>query len=161
MSVIDTLITDRNQTDINALDALEAKIKANTATVSEVAEYALGRHRAGYNATDMNRVGSAIRYLADTLNTYGYSVTVNPKTDYAQDDGFLTPEQLDDYLEQVKIIRGVILLPPETPDVPPDMLGLTLEEANDIERILVEIDTMLQNMKATWVYSGEVYAGEV
>lgn len=33
--------------------------------------------------------------------------------------------------------------------------------ANNIEKILVDINQLLINMAADWFYSGEVYSGEV
>lgn len=44
---------------------------------------------------------------------------------------------------------------------PPDSANdLTWQEANDIEKILVDVDELLTRM-AAWFYSGELYAGEV
>ena len=48
-----------------------------------------------------------------------------------------------------------------TPNVPPDMEKLTYQEANDIEQILTDIDRLITNMTFAWVYSGDLYSGEV
>ena len=56
-----------------------------------------------------------------------------------------------------------------TPEVPPRILatainsndGLTYTWANDIEQILMDIDVLLTNIAAGWLYSGEIYSGEV
>lgn len=39
-----------------------------------------------YNASDLNRVESWCRYLADELNRVGYNITITTKTDWVQTD---------------------------------------------------------------------------
>ena len=39
-----------------------------------------------YNATDLNRVESWCRYLADELNNRGYSITITTKTNWTTSD---------------------------------------------------------------------------
>ena len=48
-----------------------------------------------------------------------------------------------------------------TPPVPNDMEKLTYQEANDIEKILEDIDRLLTDAAQAWFYSGDLYAGEV
>ena len=36
-----------------------------------------------------------------------------------------------------------------------------VEVVNDIEQILLDINQLLNNMAAAWVYSGEIFSGEV
>ena len=48
-----------------------------------------------------------------------------------------------------------------TPQAPADMLGLTWEEANAIESILLAVDEAVTRMSQAWYYSGDLYAGEV
>ena len=67
MSVIDTLIFDRTQADVDRVYALKQKILTGgltSLTAEEKAEY-MGGMRGAYNATDLNRVGQAVSYLAD------------------------------------------------------------------------------------------------
>lgn len=71
MSIIDNLITDRNQSDVDALRALLARGKANW-TAEELAEFNLARSKGAYNATDLNRVTEAMDYLNERLVGYGY-----------------------------------------------------------------------------------------
>lgn len=161
VSIIDSLITNRNQSDITAQEAIEAKIKAGTATAAETSEYYLGKSKGSYNATDLNRAGEAINYLAGLLNQNSYPVTVSPKTDWVKSDN-PTPEQLTNYLDQVQAIRDVLPVFDNTPTVPDDISeNMTLEEANDIEKILSDVDALIKNMMSAWFYSGEIYSGEV
>ena len=71
MSIIDTLITDRTQADVDALQALYAKPKAMW-TAEEWDKFLLGDYRGAYNASDMNRVLDALDYLAVRVTEFGY-----------------------------------------------------------------------------------------
>ena len=71
MSIIDNLITDRSQSDVDALRALLSRGKANW-TAEELAEFNLARSKGAYNYTDLNRVTAAMEYINERLNGYGY-----------------------------------------------------------------------------------------
>ena len=71
MSIIDTLITNRTQADVDALQALYAKPKAMW-TAEEWDRFLLGNYRGAYNASDMNRVLDALDYLAQRVTEFGY-----------------------------------------------------------------------------------------
>lgn len=119
-----------------------------------------GTEKGSYNASDLNRVGSAMVYLRDRLNENGYSIEISPKTDWREID---TPVDSDMsfYLGCLGTLRGVFAMPSGTPDVPATMNGLTYTTANNIEKILETIDQMLTlAINALW-YSGELYSGEV
>lgn len=159
MIVIDTLVTDRTEADLKELEALFDRPMSQW-TAEELAWFDETKSKGAYNCTDLNRVGKAILYVADLLNGYGYSVHVSPKTDWAIGD-IPTPAQLQLYLACVSTLRAVLEVLPTTPEVPADMEGLTVQEANDIEQILKDIDHLITNMTAAWFYSGDLYAGEV
>lgn len=129
MSVIDTLITDR---DINTF----------------------------YNASDLNRVGEAIQYIADKIYALGYEIHVSPKTNWVEADIPL-PNQMAHYLEDLRTIRAVLSQPQRTPPVPPDMEKLMYTEANDIETILSITDSLIEWMVSIFFFTGDLFAGEV
>lgn len=137
MTIIDTLVTDRTTADTARRDTLAAK-GWKAMTTDERVEW-LSDIKGEYRATDLNRVGEALLYLMDRLNGYGYVVTITPRMDWAIGE-IPAPADLKHYLDDVATIRAVMELPPTTPDVPPDMDRLTLEEANDIERILAAVE---------------------
>lgn len=153
------LITDRTQGDVSRVTALAAKVSAGTATEAEKTEWFTDL-KGAYNASDLNRVGAAVAYVAGRLTGYGYSVTVSPRQDW-QDSDIPTPESMTAYLADVAALRAVLTVAADTPEVPKDMERLTWQEANDIEQILVDVDELLTRMAAAWFYSGEIYAGEV
>lgn len=84
---------------------------------------------------------------------------LDPYTWYEEDTP--TATQMARYLQNVAALRGVLELPEDAAQVPADMVGLTLAEANNIESILDMLQTWIINMQAAWFYSGDLYSGEV
>ena len=113
-----------------------------------------------YNVTDLNRVGVAVQHVADRLRTIGYAINIAPKTDWTIGDIPRTA-QMERYLQDVGTIRAALALGAIAPAVPSDMDDLTAEEANNIERILLDVEDAITRIAAAWYYSGEIFAGEV
>ena len=152
------LITDRTQADVERVRQLAQKGFGNM-TADEKTEWLNGL-KGAYNASDLNRVGAAVAYVAGRLTGYGYAVNVSPRQDWQGAD-IPTPESMTAYLADVAALRAALTVAAGTPEVPEDMDRLTWKEANDIEKILVDVDELLTRMAAAWFYSGELYAGEV
>lgn len=151
------LITDRTQFDVDRVNALAKKGWANM-TEAEREEWNNGL-KGAYNCTDLNRVQSAVRYLQDRFASAGYFVELSDaKTWTLQDTPSL--DDMAEYLADVRAIRGVLALFETTPNVPDTMVGLTYIKANHIEQILLDVDRLLSNMIANFVYSGEIFGGE-
>lgn len=153
------LITDRVQADVDRVAQLAARISAGTATAAEKTEWASSL-KGAYNASDLNRVGAAVAYVAGRLNGYGYAVTVNPKQDWTGND-IPTAGQMAAYLRDVAALRGAIAVMDSTPPTPDSANNLTWQEANNIEQILLDVDELLTRMAAAWFYSGEIWSGEI
>ena len=75
MSIIDTLITDRSQADVAALRALAALGWDNMTPAQKAAWSA---SKGAYNATDLNRVGEAMDYLAALMDAAGVNPDYTP-----------------------------------------------------------------------------------
>ena len=131
------LITDRMKADVNA-----------------------GNAKGSYTASDLNRVGAAMNYVADRLTSQGYAVSISPKTDWQPSD-WPTPQTMEQYLDDLNELRRQFAVMESTPKVPADMVCLTVDEANDIEKILEDIDRLLTNAAQAWFYSGDLFSGEV
>lgn len=164
MSILDTLITDRTQADVDR--AVYLLKKGKDMTPEELAEF-LGPLKGFYNYTDMNRVETAVGYLAlllvqapAYLRQYAsdlgvawdalYDVPYDPddysiistKTDWANGD-IPTHLQMVRYIGNIKLIRsaidsGSIAYIPDTMD------KLTFRIANDIEQLLVDVGSALE-----------------
>lgn len=137
MSIIGTLITDRTQADVDARNG-----------------------KGTYNASDLNRGAAAMNYVAGRLESAGYDTHISPKTGW-KDDDWVGPAEQAVYLGYLAELRSQFAMMQTTPPVPNDMEKLTYQEANDIEKILEDIDRLLANASQAWFYSGDIYASEV
>lgn len=170
------LITDRTEADVARAQALAAK-GWDAMTDAEKAEWS-GNPKGAYNISDLIRVTAAMEYLTDLLRGYGYNVDYQPVSithaDGTTDGTWLetdepTYSQLERYRLNVAAVRAVLSMLPTTPDTPARIVassvgatdGLTWSGANDIERILEDVEQLINNMAAAWYYSGDLYAGEV
>nr|DAL52020.1 MAG TPA_asm: hypothetical protein [Caudoviricetes sp.] len=131
-----TLITDRTLEDVAARN-----------------------EKGSYNATDLNRVGAAVKYIAERFSGYGYAVSVSPKADWSESDT-PTASQMETYRGNIASLRAVIAVMAATPETPETMRALNYVKANNIERILQDLDTLITNMEQAWFFSGDLYAGE-
>lgn len=166
MSSIESLITDRTQEDVERAEYLNSLWVYDEAagglywsgTTEELSEWSSDL-KGTYNASDLNRVGSAVEYVAGRFADYGYSVDVSPRKDWSMGN---IPREADmvKYLSEVEQLRSLVSVLPTTPETPGDMECLTVVEANNIEQILVDVDEVLETMITTFVPCGEAICGE-
>ena len=174
-----TLVTDRTQQDVAYVKQLIDKLVTGTATDAEKAEWNSFTLKGAYNHTDLNRVTAAMEDLKSRLEGYGYAVPryqrievphpsadgeIEPPVDeydpylwYEFD--WLTPQTMTVYLLNVSAIRAVLDVMESTPQVPNDMVGLMVKEANDIEVILLDVYRQINIMPTTFIPCGEALCG--
>lgn len=111
-----------------------------------------------YNASDMNRVAAAVTEIAAELNSAGYTVTVNPRT-YAESD-IIRRSDFAAYLSNVQTLRDAIAVRASTPELPAADAKLDFVGANNIEKILADLDELLGWMKYSQKYCGTFAAGQ-
>lgn len=156
MSILDTLVTDRTQADADLAAELAAK-GLDGMTPEEVTAYLAGL-KGAYNAADLNRVTEAMEYVAERLQGYGYDVKLHPAGVWTV-SGIPSPEDMEAYLSGLSSLRGALPVTQAAPKVPPDMEGLTWREANDIERILLDVDEMLTKTAAAFRHCSAAVCG--
>lgn len=150
--------------------------------------------RGAYNFVDLNRVGEWVKWLHDRFHELPLlvdayrvnhliapdpiyllpydekTVIVDPKLDWVMEE---TPSQaeVERYLSDLRLLRSVIALPADTPAVPADLSRMIIGEANDIEKLLLIIDTAITALHAykdslvdravlSLIYSGETFTEE-
>ena len=143
------LITDRTQTDVDRAKQLAAK-GWNNLTDDEKHEWSSGL-KGAYNYTDLNRVEQAVAELADDLG-----LVLATKTDWTERD-IPTQTDISRYLANIRAIRAVGAPKASTPSTPTKMSKMTYSLANNIEKILSDI----QETSAAMPRCGEIYCGEV
>lgn len=156
------LITDRSQADIEELLTILSK---EDQTEEELIQLAQTSYKGAYNETDMNRVTTAAEFLSDSLYSRGYVnpyVPVNPEPgrDYWVKEDKSTLEQSEGYVSNVKRIRETFPFVPDLPEAPSDMQSFTFQEANNLEKILVQVESMFQWMDKSYLMAGEAMCGE-
>lgn len=115
-----------------------------------------------YNAADLNRVKSACIEIAAALNAAGIPVTLTTWTRATWTLANIPTEtDLEVFLENVGKLKAAI--PNASPAVPASYAYLTYEKANDIEKILYEVEKALNNMLSifpragVWTSGGVIY----
>lgn len=142
---LDDLIFDRTQSDADRVNYL-ASLWQNgtfTGTTTELSEW-VSDLKGAYNASDLNRVGSAVEYLTDTLYSMGYNVPTVPKDDWTETD-IPVQSQMDIYINNIQLLRDI--LPYVAPDAPETAAGLSYQSSNNIEEILYTLESVLLAMK--------------
>lgn len=135
MSVIDTLVYDRTQTDADEKN-----------------------DRGTYGSADLNRVGEAVAYIRDLFLSYGYSITVSPRTDWTPAD-IPRRSEMSVYLRNIRALGELIVFDRNPPELPMQMDGLTWQRANDIEKFLALLGVAAEKIPASWYQSGQVESG--
>lgn len=116
-----SLITDRTQQDVDAVNP-----------------------KGYYAASDLNRVGHAMEYLAEVIRGYGYAVDVFVKTDWTDED-WQTPSEMRQYLSNLNRLKAVFSTPVELPE---NTEKIGYQDANNIEQLLLVIDETITRVVA-------------
>lgn len=152
------LITDRTQEDV----ARHAELKAKgwqSMTAEEKSEWQTSL-KGGYNYTDLNRVESAVEYVAQKLTEAGYIVIPVIKKNWKVTDK-PTLEDMKRYMQNVSDIRKALATFSTTPNAPTTEQKLNYQMANAMEQILIDVDDLIGRMIAAYFYSADLYSGEV
>lgn len=150
------LIYDRTAEDVERALALAKKAEAGTLTDAEKTEWLAGM-KGCYNAADMNRVEAAVQTLAAELNAAGYTVEIIPQS-FAESD-IIRLSQWRKYLANVQALRDAYTALSTTPELPQPTDKLGIEGANNIERVLADIDMLINGMKSIYRKAGTFTAG--
>lgn len=183
------LITDRTQADVDYVTRQAQKWQNGTLTDEEKTEFLSGL-KGAYNATDLNRVESAVKFVNDyidglqseldsTREEHGVAedsfwiLAINPlvltvKSDWAMSD-LPTESDLERYLDNVDKLTDRI---PIEKNLPVSVANnLDYAGANEIERsIRAEFDAaqaletymkqLIVNTALGFIQSGEIFGGE-
>lgn len=143
------LITDRTQNDVNRVKELAVKGKTGTWTEAERSEWLAGM-KGAYNYSDWNRVETAVSEIASMLG-----VSLETVTTWSEKSIF-TEADANRYLANIRKLRTACSGLSITPATPSSMHRMTFATANDIEKILVDMETVIYS----WTRCGEAYCGE-
>lgn len=131
-------ITDRTDDDVAQVKALALKAKAGTWTEKEQAEWAAGM-KGALSYMDYNRIENGIQEIASILNA-----SVSVKIDWDV-NGYLTVSDASRWLSNIKAIRSLCSGKNDTPEIPTSLNYLHYTIINQVEKILLDIETIANN----------------
>lgn len=131
-------IIDRTDDDVAQVKALALKAKAGTWTEEEQAEWAAGM-KGALSYMDYNRIEGGIQEIADILNA---SVSVKTNWDV---NGYLTASDASRWLFNIGAIRSLCSGKNNTPETPASLNYLHYTIINQVEEILLDIETIANN----------------
>ena len=112
-----------------------------------------------HNISDLNRIEEWCAYLADLLNSYNYKINITAKTNWQLTDT-RTVAQLERIRKNIALIRSTYSNIPRDITVPSNLSPINITKANDIEKILYDIDRIISEMESYFIYSGVSNAGQ-
>lgn len=152
-------VTDRTEGDVGRWKYLRDKGWPNM-TTAEQNEW-LGYMKGRYSHVDLNRVETAVQRIASLMVKMGYlAATPSVKTDWSA-DAIPTNAAMQRYLGNIRTLRNAISVYPDTPAAPDVSQRMSYTVANDIEKILMDIEYILTTTTNGWFYVGDLYSGEV
>ena len=151
-------LTAYNDDGESAAATLTVILRLDLITDRTRADVANQTDKGFYNASDLNRVGAAVEYIADRFTALGYACPVSVKKDWLTTDA-PTASQMEAYRQNIVTLRSQIAVMASTPEAPASMAGLDYVKANNIEQILADIDFILQNMPAASRHCGVTVCG--
>ena len=151
-------ITDRNEADVARWKTLHDK-GWHAMTDAERAEWQ-SYMKGCYNFSDMNRVELAVQELSGRLTELGYTPpALQTKTAWSTVD-VPTKADFDRYFGNVAALKQVLPTFPSSPATPTTAQRFDYQKANDLEKILLDIDVAITNLKKAWYFTGDIFAGE-
>lgn len=150
------MIFDRTQADVTmALSIRENKIKLFTPPSEDELRHL---ERGFIDHTTLNRIENKQAELRDLLVASGSSFfNIETKT-WTADDIFNETE-FQRLVDNLDVLKSEINVLPDTPDTPQPAFYFII--INDIEKILFDMDVLLQNMISAYCFCGELYCGEL
>ena len=148
MAIYKTPIYDRSLNDITFATA---KLK------EWVADKSLDRYdlKGCLNVADINRIEGNIQYVSEHLNRLGYTQEVDTKVWNISD--IPTTADVTRIVRNLNALVSAYDVEESTPSVPEGMLSYT--EINDIEKIIWDIEFLLDLMDLAFRKSGTFKAG--
>ena len=109
--------------------------------------------------TDLNRIGEAVEYLTEQLTAAGYKVSTSFKKNWVITD-IRDQANMDVLQRDLQILRDALPVMITTPSVPSVKFD-SIKNANEIEQILADVQTLIDGLMDQYRYCGDgTIAGE-
>lgn len=160
------LVYDRTEDDVTSSAAIRSTYQAlgNWSGLTTAERAQLERETLTYNT--LNRVESAVKLLAAALTSAGYPVEITPVLKGSksedrewQEGDIVRRSQWSTYLGNVQRLRNAYYTLAETGQLPKPEDKLGYVGANNIEKVLADIDLLIDCMKSSYRRCGTFRAG--
>ena len=114
-----------------------------------------------YTHNDLNRVENAVKSIVKLLEESGIDVPyMTIKTNWTYKDRLMDSD-IERYFSNISTLRGLFEMHNNTPKAPTVNDKLDFNLANNIEKILVDVEEIAIRIIGFRYYSGEIFLGEV
>lgn len=150
------MIFDRTQNDVDTAILLRREKVQNFQQLTESEIATLERGTLTINT--LNRIEAKQELLRELFNEMGYWDTpiITKQWDYSE---FFKQEYFDRILNNVKILRKAFFIYKHTPDMP-DNNYRKYQTINDVEKIIYDLDVMINDVKSHYRECGTFESGE-
>lgn len=150
------MITDRTQEDVDSAVRIRTNKVKTFISLTEEEQTTLERGMITINT--LNRIEEKQAELKNLLNTIGYwNINITNKTDWSDNDIFYE-EDFRRILDNENILKKAFFVYKNTPETPDISFGY--EDINSIEKILYDLDVMLNDVKSHYRECGNFECGE-
>lgn len=150
------MIIDRTQADVDEAKAIrEEKVKTlQTLTENDIATL----ERGTMTINTLNRIEEKQAELKNLLNNIGYwNTDITNKTDWTTDDIFFKND-FQRIIDNENILRKAFFTYKDTPETPD--ISFHYEDINSLEKILYDLDVMINDVKSNHRECGNFECGE-
>ena len=158
------MIFDRTQNDVDTARIIRnEKVKFDPITMQptnldELTPTELETLNKGtFNYTDLNRIETKQEELKNLFNEIGYWNTPITNKAWGENDIF-NVDEFQRILDNTNILRRAFFVYKDTPNTPP--ISYYWDDINSLEKILYDLDVMINDVKANHRYCGEFECGE-
>lgn len=159
------MITDRTQQDIDeAIRLRNEKIKFDPITMQPTnleeltEEERLHLQKGTFNVEDLNRIENKQNELKNLFTDMGYwNTPTENKTDWTTDDIF-TKADFQRIIDNENILRNAFFTYKDTLATPG--ISFHYEDINSLEKILFDLDVMINDVKSNYRECGAFECGE-
>ena len=111
-----------------------------------------------FNYTDLNRIESKQEELKNLFNDMGYWNTPITNKTWGENDIF-NADEFQRILDNTNVLRQAFFVYKATPNTPP--ISFYWDDINSLEKILYDLDVMINDVKSNYRYCGEFECGEL
>ena len=149
------MIFDRTQNDVDTAILLrDTKVKKfETLTESEIATLEKGT----LTINTLNRIEAKQEELKTLFNNMGYWNTPITNKTWGENDVFNEGE-FQRILDNTNVLRQAFFVYKSTPNTPP--ISYYWDDINSLEKILYDLDVMINDVKSNYRECGTFYCGE-